>query len=185
MMNGFPPSALLCKRERALAGAENPILYRRISFSHTRKLKKNIKAMKRIYLSFVILFSFVSYCFSQSNVTYTYDASGNRISRSIAAGSKAKGAFIYDSTPTNINQISESSKVTVSPTSKAGVYFLNISAELTGSLLQVYNSKGMKILEEEIRGNSAILNLGQYPKDVYLISVRSDSQTYTRKIISK
>lgn len=141
--------------------------------------------MKRIYLSLFILLSCVSHCFSQNNVTYAYDASGNRISRSIASGSKAKGAFFYDSNPTNINQISESSKVTVSPTSQAGVYFLNISAELTGSQLQVYNSKGMKILEEEIRGNSAILNLGQYPNDVYLISVRSESQTYTRKIISK
>lgn len=141
--------------------------------------------MKRIYLSLIILLSSVSHCFSQNNVTYTYDASGNRISRSLASGSKAKAAFFYDSTPTNINQISESSRVTVVPTSQAGVFLLNISAELTGSQLQVYNSKGMKILEENIRENTAILNLSQYPKDVYLISVRSDSQTYTRKIISK
>lgn len=141
--------------------------------------------MKRICLSLIILLSSVSHCFSQNNVTYAYDASGNRISRSIATGSKAKGAFFYDSTSTSINKISESSKVTVSPTSQAGVFSMNISEELTGSQLQVYNSKGMKILEEEIRGNSAILNLGQYPKDVYLISVRSESQTYTRKIISK
>lgn len=40
MMNGFPLSAPLRKCGRGAGWAEKPILHRRISLSHTRKLKK-------------------------------------------------------------------------------------------------------------------------------------------------
>lgn len=141
--------------------------------------------MKRLFLSFIFLLIFTSHCFSQSNVGFTYDASGNRISRNIVSGMNAKGGFFLEETSSVNNVFAEPVSVSVQPTSQAGVYSLSLSPDLIGSKLLVYNSKGMKILEKNIKTERTGLDLTTYPNDIYLLSIPSENHTYTRKLIRK
>ena len=139
--------------------------------------------MKRLTLYFIFLLSFNLHCFSQGNVRFTYDASGNRISRSIVSSMNSKGGFFEEKT-SSVNSVFEGSvRVSVLPTSQDGVFSLGFSPVLIGSKLLVYNSKGMLILEETIKLETISLDLSSYPKDIYLLTIPSGNQPFTRKII--
>ncbi len=141
--------------------------------------------MKRLSFIFVFLLTFTSHCFSQGNVRFTYDASGNRISRTIVSGMNAKGGFFLEETSSVNNVFAEPVSFYVQTSSKHGVYSLILSPDLIGSKLVVYNSKGMKVLEETIKTETTYLDLTTYPRDIYLLSISSENHTYTRKLISK
>lgn len=139
--------------------------------------------MKRLCLSAIILLSSVSHGFSQNSVRYTYDASGNRNSRSIVSSMNSKGGFFEEKTSPVNTVFKGSVRVSVLPTSQDGVFSLGFSPVLIGSKLLVYNSKGMLILEETIKLETISLDLSSYPKDIYLLTIPSGNQPFTRKII--
>ena len=97
----------------------------------------------------------------------------------------AKGGFFLEETSSVNNVFAEPVSVSVQPTSQAGVYSLSLSPDLIGSKLLVYNSKGMKILEKNIKTERTGLDLTTYPNDIYLLSIPSENHTYTRKLIRK
>lgn len=141
--------------------------------------------MKRFSFIFIFLLIFTSHCFSQSNVRFTYDASGNRISRNIVSGMNAKGGIFEQETSSVNKPFEDSDGISVHSTSREGFFSVSLSPDLIGSKLIVYNAKGMKILEETINTETTSLDLTAYPRDIYLLSISSENHTYTRKLISK
>jgi hypothetical protein len=97
----------------------------------------------------------------------------------------AKGGFFLEETSSVNNVFAEPVSFYVQTSSKHGVYSLILSPDLIGSKLVVYNSKGMKVLEETIKTETTYLDLTTYPRDIYLLSISSENHTYTRKLISK
>lgn len=141
--------------------------------------------MKRLSFIFIFLLTLTSHCFSQGNVRFTYDASGNRISRSIVSDMNAKGG-VFDRETSSVNKpFEDSDRVSIHSTSREGFFSVSLPPDLIGSKLIVYNAKGMKILEETISLETTGLDLTAYPRDVYLLSISSENHNYTRKLISK
>lgn len=135
----------------------------------------NIKLI--VILSFLILPLTVS---AQTSVTFSYDYSGNRITRQLYIGAKSRSRA---SEVTAVESLS-GKKVSIHPIlaeSKVRVEILGLT-DADICILRVYNLSG-KLLKEQNAENSTILDLSSYKKDCYILSVELNKEKKTWKII--
>ncbi|MCF8298871.1 MAG: T9SS type A sorting domain-containing protein [Saprospiraceae bacterium] len=132
----------------------------------------------------VILGISVQDCYSQS-ITYTYDATGNMIVRSVIALRKQNPNQLgIDST--NITQLSiGESTVVIYPNQTKGqlrIEISNIKEDAKVELL-VYDVSGKLVISEKKIGSSNILDLSDKPLGIYFMKLKVNKKDTEWKIV--
>jgi len=141
----------------------------------------------KFYLTILILFLCQLSAFSSNDLTFTYDASGNRISRTSAVERNAKitdqnqqNGFVTDSTLTN-------NVITIYPNPTAGHLAIDIKnlKETQKVSLLVLDLKGQVLMNKS--GLSALtdLDITSYPSATYVLRIMIDKKDTEWKIIKK
>ena len=143
--------------------------------------------MKRLFLSFIFLLIFTSHCFSQSNVGFTYDASGNRITRSIVIKPKHSIRKNKSSATSEFADLLDERKVTITPNPTEGHLKVMISgkSETDKCSLSIYSANGQLIINNLDAGECTELDLSSHPNGYYILKIRINSETSSWKIIKK
>ena len=143
--------------------------------------------MKRIYLSLIILLSSVSHCFSQNNVTYTYDASGNRISRSIILRSRQSQKKKAPQDTESVSDMLDEKRITISPNPTEGhlKILINGKSDSDNCSLSIYSASGQLVDVHPEIGKSTEIDLSNHPKGYYILKININNETSSWKIIKK
>ena len=143
--------------------------------------------MKRLSFIFVFLLTFTSHCFSQGNVRFTYDASGNRISRTIVLSSKRSIRKSESSAANVITDLLSERKRTIVPNTTNGYLKVIISGitDIDDCSLSIYSGGGQLISDNQNIGESTDLDLSNHPNSYYILKIRINDEISSWKIIKK
>lgn len=128
-------------------------------------------------------------CFNLSaQVTYTYDASGNRLSRTIqmsSTSSRTKKAFTQDSTARK-DAISNL-EVTIYPNPTKGILKISIKglSESESATVTLSNTKGDALLVRKAGNSLETIDMTSMPDGVYLMKICYASDVKIWKIIKE
>ncbi len=86
--------------------------------------------------------------------------------------------YVVDLSVTGINNYS-SDAVKMYPNPTSGMVFM--SGLTTGTILHVYNSVGVKVLDKEVRGVSQELSLEKYSSGLYFIIITDKDNSVVGK----
>ena len=137
--------------------------------------------MKKLLLS-LLAAAMLPVTASAQQIIYSYDASGNRISRSLANnGLNAPRKNIAAST----KGITVKADVFISPNPTIGLLFIRLSrwSDTTTCRLLLSNIAGQVITEQMMTSAEATLNLSSYPNGYYILQVELDEEIKTYKIV--
>jgi YD repeat-containing protein len=149
----------------------------------------------RTILLFITTLLFAGNLFGQSldaastYIKYTYDASGNRISRTIEMdASKSSEADGTKSAPVveYTDQLAET-EITIYPNPTQGrltVKIANISQDASGSIA-LFDMNGRQILRQESIVTSNELDISEQPIGTYLMQIMIDEESTSWKIIKR
>ena len=71
----------------------------------------------------------------------------------------------------------------VFPNPSNGIFTANITGDVENTTLRIYNIMGSLIRNEKVIKNKFTIDLKDYQKGIYTISVTSNKNTFTKKII--
>ena len=156
--------------------------------------------MKTIYFFFIMVFLLGSFDLSaQEIVSFDYDASGNRISRTIILEEqKTAPEFLPDSTYTKQSEIKEvetakywakdgEKVITIYPNPNGGMFkigFEGWAKELNGNL-QLHTLNGNLILDEPLLQNNIKIDITDQPDGTYLLTISIDGRKETWKVVKR
>ncbi len=133
---------------------------------------------KLITLMLFVLLSFAAS--AQTSVTFSYDYSGNRITRQLYIGSNSRNRAPQ---ATAVESLS-GKKVSIRPIPAESKVWVEITG-LTDAdicILRIYNLSG-KLLKEQNAEKSTTLDLSSYKQGVYILSIELNKEKKTWKII--
>lgn len=136
--------------------------------------------MKRLSLLFVsVLLS--ALCHAQQ-VSYSYDAAGNRISRQIGNGSQAP---LWSSV--NQQQTNQEQTISVGPNPTTGPLEISLSHfdENDACHLILSNTAGQVMINHSVTSAKTTLDLSSYAYGFYLLKIELNGEQTTYKIIKK
>ena len=139
---------------------------------------------------FIILGSLAagSFSFAQQRVAFSYDAAGNRISRTVITLSRAMRAASDSLEENKVNHTLYACKVTVYPNPTEGEVNLSVSngKEDAVSDVAVYDVSGTLLKTLQMEGNTSVsIDLSDYPDGIYLIDFHQEESVSYYKIIKK
>lgn len=142
-----------------------------------------MKPYKFIFLSFLLSINVLN-LFAQS-LSYTYDAAGNRVGRTViplprpvaSVNGKPEIRIYKDSTALF--------KMTVYPNPTHGDLKVQLDGKEEGLTykLNLYNNVGVIVAKQEGADNSFILDLSSEPKGIYLLRIYCNEEIQEWKII--
>lgn len=143
--------------------------------------------MKRLSFIFIILLTLTSHCFSQGNVRFTYDASGNRISRTIVLSSKRSIRKSESSTANVFTELLSERKITIAPNPTNGYLKVIISGitDVDDCSLSIYSAGGQLISDNQDVRESTELDLSNHPNGYYVLKIKINDEISSWKIIKK
>lgn len=136
--------------------------------------KRNFLLMATLMLSSVVY---------AQRVTYSYDAAGNRIARTLSTESlQAQRNMAMGGLSSSLGQ-----KVIISPNPTEGLLYVRILSLSENDLCQMSltNLSGQTVAEREVHAAQTEINLSSYPSGCYLLSVVINGEGITYKIIKK
>jgi hypothetical protein len=143
--------------------------------------------MKRLCLSVIILLSSASHGFSQNSVRYTYDASGNRISRSIVLNTRQSQKKKTSQENGMYGDMLAEKKITISPNPTEG----HLKVLITGKSdtdkcsLSVFSTSGQLVDTHPEIGECTEIDLSNHPNGYYILKININNETSSWKIIKK
>lgn len=143
--------------------------------------------MKTLFLILIFLAA-GSFSSAQQKVSFSYDAAGNRISRTVITLSRAMRAAPDSLEQEKVNHTLYTCKVTVYPNPTEGEVNLSVSngKEDAVSDIAVYDVSGNLLKNLQIEGNTSVsIDLSDYPDGIYLINFRQEESVSYYKIIKK
>ena len=143
--------------------------------------------MKTRYYILLLLMGIASSMFSQSRVTYTYDAAGNRLS---GVSSQLRMAAITDQDEESQEIYSEEiaqSNIRIYPNPTKGILKIEIvrMKEENPIHIQLYDMSGKILINEQNAAPFTDLNLSDQPAGTYILKIFSDNRTTNWKIIKQ
>ena len=133
--------------------------------------------------------------FSQDKVEYTYDAAGNRLSRTIILESQLRSAAIAGQEPEEETAPQErvysdkidQSNIRIYPNPTKGILKIEITRTTEGNPIhiQLYDISGRMLLNEPDAAPFTDLNISEQPAGTYLLKIFSDNRTTQWKIIKQ
>lgn len=145
------------------------------------------KAFIVISILFVSMTGWAQLTLKKSNVEFTYDASGNRITRSIVIKPKHSIRKNKSSATSEFADLLDERKVTITPNPTEGHLKVMISgkSETDKCSLSIYSANGQLIINNLDAGECTELDLSSHPNGYYILRIRINSETSSWKIIKK
>ena len=141
----------------------------------------------RRYMIITALLTLTLLCHAQGSVGYSYDAAGNRISRTIILSrnmAKKQARTIKDKEYTDI--LSQRN-ISISPNPTKGMVEITITGlrESDDCAMSVYTLKGQTLKTLSVSGEVTTIDLSGQPDGIYLLDITINGEKTTWKIIKK
>lgn len=135
----------------------------------------------------LLLLLFPLLCHAQGSVGYSYDAAGNRISRTIILNrnmAKKQARTLKDKDYTDI--LSQRN-ISISPNPTKGMVEITITGlrESDDCAMSVYTLKGQTLKTLSVSGEVTTIDLSGQPDGIYLLDITINGEKTTWKIIKK
>ena len=142
--------------------------------------------MKHTFVA-VILLSLTLLCHAQDRAGYSYDAAGNRISRTIILTrnmAKKQARTVKDKEYTDILSLRN---ITISPNPTKGMVKITITGlkDSDSCKMSIYTLKGQTIKTLPVTGETTTVDLGGQPDGIYLLDITVNGEKTSWKIIKK
>lgn len=140
--------------------------------------------MKQLLIFFLCAFSYILSSNAQT-VSYAYDASGNRISRTIVLSQRNNAP--HHQQPTEISEVFDDVTVSVSPNPTDGIVRVKITRSNTPveGTISVYTQSGAPVQTVSVLSDGTTVDLGNQPSGIYLLRIECNDYKNTWKIIKK
>jgi YD repeat-containing protein len=139
--------------------------------------------MKKAILLFTLLLGAIMV---SAQVTFGYDAAGNRISRTIVLANSLAKTATTDSIPPATEMLGEMQvKVYPNPTKGQLSVEINGLPDDTGGTIRIYTLQGQLILEQPVSYSRTSLNIGGQPVGTYVMKITAGEKNTTWKIIKQ
>ena len=135
----------------------------------------------------LLLLLFPLLCHAQGSVGYSYDAAGNRISRTIILSrnmAKKQARAVKDKEYTDI--LSQRN-ISISPNPTKGMVKITITGlrESDDCAMSVYTLKGQTLKKLSVSGEVTTIDLSGQPDGIYLLDITINGEKTSWKIIKK
>lgn len=143
---------------------------------------------KLIIISVFICISLVSYSqdiSTSSHVSYTYDAAGNRVSRTTVILKKPENKD--NKNYTDINNPFKEGNILIAPNPTAGTLYISFNdIELIGNTeITLYDISGRIILNQKVKSNREELDLSNNPAGTYILIIVSGNDKIEYTVIKE
>lgn len=140
--------------------------------------------MKVRFLLFIFLLSSLGVK-SQEQMTFSYDAAGNRVSRvMVLAKSSAKSRQVAPS-QSLFDEIG-GKQVQISPNSSMGHVLVEMLGNSDSAVtLSVYNTSGMQVYSHPLQHERLDVDLSNNPSGIYILTIEVDGDKQSWKIVKK
>jgi Secretion system C-terminal sorting domain len=137
---------------------------------------------KTIFLFFLLLVA----CIASAQVSFGYDAAGNRISRTIVLAKSLTKAATTDSIPPATEMLGEL-QVKIYPNPTQGRLSVQVTGlpEGTSGTLGIFTLQGQPVLQGEASSSPTDLDIGGQPAGTYILRINAGGTTTTWKIIKQ
>ena len=147
-----------------------------------------MKSKKRIGLLTAIGLFSLCYCmYSQSDFTFTYDASGNLTQRTYVVNMQLSQARKNNpgKDSSNVVALSDKLKVTIFPNPTKGELKIQVSGVDNNAEVDVtlYNPNGQVLLRQKVQEGLSEMDLSGYTDGWYLLKVQSGARVLNFKIV--
>ena len=153
-------------------------------------MKSYSKYCLRFLLTYFVLICGIISVNGQNEISYSYDANGNRISRSILL---RKSAIVEDSvykeeTEKEIfkDEIGEI-QIRIYPNPTKGNLIVEVSGASIGAEIDysVYSSKGTSLMRQKFFDNNASIDFTNQPSGIYILKLNIEGKKSEWKIIKE
>jgi hypothetical protein len=138
--------------------------------------------MKKRLLAVLGLFAICKFGYSQTVVSYTYDAAGNRISR--AVGKKVTRSISDEFAKDMEDNLSEKNLTVTERGGKITILVKELDPENPYEV-SLYGANGILHYSKTIDANSTTISLLDYPTGTYILTIKYDEETTTYKFARK
>ncbi len=141
--------------------------------------------MKLLYHIMCLLLMAPALCHAQDRVGYSYDAAGNRISRTIILTrnmAKKQARTVKDKEYTDILSLRN---ITISPNPTKGMVKVAVTGlkDSDSCTMSVYTLKGQTIKTLPVTNETTTVDLGGQPDGIYLLTITLNGEKTSWKII--
>lgn len=145
-----------------------------------------MKALRNIL--FPLLMAVAATTATAQNVSYTYDAAGNRIKREIVMNRNSAPAVNTQEEREEVySEMLSKKQVSIYPNPTSGmlkVEVLNLG-DGENCTLRIFNSAGVQITSTHMTSTTAALDISNQPNGIYFLRVAIGKEESTWKIIKK
>lgn len=136
---------------------------------------------KVISCCFSLLLLSTAELFSQS-VTYSYDASGNRVSRSISISHVRQRGLSTDTETPKADDLSERVRVTVDANNTSVAVLIDAFKDTDRCAVSLFSVSGMHLCNIAVVSDRTVVDLSPYPSGIYIIQVSLNGKTDAWKV---
>lgn len=142
--------------------------------------------MKRLILFLVLLLPALTIK-AQQQLSYAYDAAGNRTSRAIVLGTRSSDATVNQTDSVFFEEVLAEKRVKIYPNPVQ--YELTIS--ITGyeqsmrGEYSLFNLGGTMLVRRGITGEITRVDMSRYPKGIYILNIQLGGRPTSWKIIKQ
>ncbi len=139
--------------------------------------------IKRIIFNLLIINSV--HIYSQSSINFSYDAAGNRISRTIVVTRASEQSKLQE---LPLKNDFEKARVTIYPNPTKGIISISIQGgneEFKNSSLALYSISGALITSNRISDRSVTIDIRGEAKGMYILKLILDGQISEWKVIKE
>jgi hypothetical protein len=141
--------------------------------------------MKRIILISFMLISV--YALKAQQLSYAYEAAGNRVSRTIGLDTRSTSASVNESDTVFFEEILAEKQIKIYPNPVESVLTILIS-DYTPSMegeFSLLNMGGMMLNRRRITAETTYVEMSRYPKGIYVLYIQLRGQLTSWKVIKK
>lgn len=140
--------------------------------------------MKVKFLLFIFLLSSLGVK-SQEQMTFSYDAAGNRVSRVMVlakSGAKNRQAALSQSLFDEVG----GKQVQISPNTSTGHVLVEMLGKSDCAVnLSVYNASGMQVYSHPLQNGRLDVDLSNNPSGIYILTIEVNGERQSWKIVKK
>lgn len=143
--------------------------------------------MKRIIVFLFILLTVLNIKAQQQQLSYAYDAAGNRVSRTIILGTRSADATANETDSVFFKEMLAEKQIKIYPNPVE--FELTVSVPGYESSMQgeysLFNLAGSMLAKNRITGETTRIDMSRYSKGTYILTIKLKGQPSSWKIIKQ
>lgn len=142
--------------------------------------------MKKLNL-FLFILLFALTIKAQQQLSYAYDAAGNRVSRTIVLDTRSTSALVNEGDTVFFEEMLAEKQIKLYPNPVESVLTLLIS-DYTPSMegeFSLFSMGGVMLDRRRITTETTYVEMSRYPKGIYVLHIQLNGQPTSWKVIKK